>query len=338
MPKAPKAPSTPVGQQLRTTLSNVRTLPLWRRRIPPAIFIGIVALLVALVIGGVAAMRAGQPEINPPDPKVEARVKREKQLREDTTTLLQQRRFAEAHAKLTELQRLAPGSPFVQRTMQQLNAIRQQEDIGKQQQAAAQAKFDEGLVLFNDKKYTDAIVRFQEAVTLNPTATNFADSLKLAQSEEQRELTERAARKQQQQRPRVTQTTTTASGETATVAPTATQAPPQSSTTQLTTVFNHPFVDGHIVVRAGSDIVLNERLFDEKPARFLRRASKTPRVINSTKEFPAKNADVQIWVTVPALGIQEHHVMTAFRFEPSGQHRLVVRYDAASKKFSYELN
>jgi serine/threonine protein kinase/outer membrane protein assembly factor BamD (BamD/ComL family) len=333
--KAPKGPATPVGQQLRTTLTNVRTLPLWRRRIPPAIFIGIVALLVALVIGGVAAMRAGQPEINPPDPKVELRVKREKQLREEATALLQQKRFAEAHAKLAELQRLAPGSPFVQRTMQQLNAIRQQEDIGKQQQAAAQAKFDEGLALYNEKKYTDAIVRFTEASNLNPTAPNFAEYLKLAQTEEQRELAERTARKQQQ-RPRVA--TTTAPGETATTVPTATQAPPQSSTTQLTTLFNHPFVDGHIVVRAGSDIVVNERLYDDKPARFLRRATKTPRIISSTKEFPAKNADVQIWVTVPALNIQEHHVVTAFRFEPSGQHRLVVRYDPASKKFSYELN
>jgi hypothetical protein len=97
-------------------------------------------------------------------------------------------------------------------------------------------------------------------------------------------------------------------------------------------------MDGRIMVRAGSDLVANERLYDEKPARFLRRASKTARPINVTREFPAKNADVNIWVTVPALGIQEHHLMTAVRFEPGGHHRLTVRYDAAAKKFSYELN
>ena len=117
---------------------------------------------------------------------------------------------------------------------------------------------------------------------------------------------------------------------------TATAAQP--STTQLTTVFSHPFIDGRIVVRAGSDTVANERLFDEKPARFLRRASKTPRPVNVTNQFPAKNADVTIWVTVPAQGIQEHHVMPSVRFNPGGQHRLIVRYDAATKKFSYELN
>jgi hypothetical protein len=92
------------------------------------------------------------------------------------------------------------------------------------------------------------------------------------------------------------------------------------------------------MVRAGADLVANERLYDEKPARFLRRATKTPRAINVTNQFPAKNADVSIWVTVPALSIQEHHVMTAVRFEPGGQHRLTVRYDPAAKKFSYELN
>jgi serine/threonine protein kinase len=334
----PKMPKTPVAQQFRTTLTNVRALPLWRRRISPAIFIGIVAVLVALLIGGVATMRARQPESAPRNLKLETQMERQKRLREEGSVLLQQGRVAEAHAKFAELQRLAPASPFVQRTMQQLNAIRQQEDIGKQQLAQAQAKFDEGMTLFNAKKYTDAIVRFQESFNLNPNATNTVEYLKLAQDEEQKELAARAARKQQQQQRSQVATATTAPRDSAGPAPTATQAPAQSSTTQLTTVFNHPFVDGHIVVRAGSDIVVNERLYDEKPARFLRRASKTPRAISSTKEFPAKNADVQIWVTVPALNIQEHHVMTAFRFEPSGQHRLVVRYDAASKKFSYELN
>jgi hypothetical protein len=47
---------------------------------------------------------------------------------------------------------------------------------------------------------------------------------------------------------------------------------------------------------------------------------------------------VQIWVTVPALGIQEHHVLESVRFQPGGAHRLIVRYNAASKQFTYELN
>ena len=57
-----------------------------------------------------------------------------------------------------------------------------------------------------------------------------------------------------------------------------------------------------------------------------------------TRDFPAKNADVQIWVTVPSAQIQEHHTITAVRFEPGGNHRLTVRYDAAGKRFTYELN
>jgi serine/threonine protein kinase/tetratricopeptide (TPR) repeat protein len=336
-PAAPRAPRPPVSQQLRTTLTNVRSAPLWRRRIAPPLFIGIVALLVALLIGAVAAVRSTQTTVPQVDTRAEAQRAREKQLREEGTALLRQGRVSDAYAKFEELQRLAPRSPFVQRTMTQLNAIRQKEEIGKQQLAQADAKFQEGLTLFNEKKYPDAILRFQEAYALNPNATNTADYLKLAQQEEEKLQAARTARK-----PARGAQGTAIAGATQTAGPlggsgTTTQAP-QQSTTQLTTVFAHPFIDGRIVVRAGGDIVANERLFDEKPARFLRRATKTPRAISVTNQFAAKNADVQIWVTVPTQNIHEHHVMQAVRFEAGAQHRLVVHYDAAAKKFSYELN
>ena len=54
--------------------------------------------------------------------------------------------------------------------------------------------------------------------------------------------------------------------------------------------------------------------------------------------LPAKNADVQVWITVPSLKIQEHHNMSGVRFEPGSSHRLTVNYNAASKTFSYVLN
>ena len=110
------------------------------------------------------------------------------------------------------------------------------------------------------------------------------------------------------------------------------------STTQFTTVFTHPFTDGRIIVRAGGDIVANEQLFDEKPAPLPPPRVARPRPINVTHQFPAKNADVQIWVTVPAQNIQEHHVHAGRALRGRRQHRLIVRYDAAAKKFSYELN
>ena len=49
---------------------------------------------------------------------------------------------------------------------------------------------------------------------------------------------------------------------------------------------------------------------------------------------PAKNAEVQVWVTAPDEKIQEHKVLPAFRFEPGSEHRLVVRYNAAGELVS----
>jgi tetratricopeptide (TPR) repeat protein len=242
---------------------------------------------------------------------------------------MQQQKYSEAYATFQELQRLAPESPYVNGTLARLNAIRQQEEIGKQQQMQAQAKFDEGLVLFQKKQFADAGARFREAQTLNPGNAQAAEYVKLAQQEEQKALA------------KLRKTATKAPATTTAVATDTTASAPAPVTTsasaQLTTVFAHPFTDGRIVVRLGGDIVANERLYDERPARFLRRASRAARPINVTREFPAKNADVQVWVTVPAAQIQEHRTLPAKRFEPGSQHRLVVRYDAASKNFTYEL-
>jgi predicted Ser/Thr protein kinase/tetratricopeptide (TPR) repeat protein len=334
-----RAPAVPLSQQFRTTLTNVRALPLWRSRIAPPIFIGIVALLVAGVFGIVAVGKIIDSKTPWPTMTLDEREMRANQLRREGNALLVANRIPEAYAKFEELQRLVPKSPYAQQKLAQLNAMRQQEELSKQQIAQAQLKFQEGVALYNDKKYVDALARFQESLAINPADTNTIEYIRLSQEQEAQRLAARTARRtaaQQQQEQQKAAATLTSRDTAGTSGTTATAA--QSSTTQLTTVFSHPFIDGRIVVRAGSDTVANERLYDEKPARFLRRASKTPRPISVTNQFPAKNADVTIWVTVPAQGIQEHHVMPSVRFNPGGQHRLIVRYDAASKKFSYELN
>jgi tetratricopeptide (TPR) repeat protein len=315
-PKAPRAPSGPV----------------LRRRIAPPLFIGIVALLVLGLIAAVAGIRSRSAAVPKVDTAIEAQRAKERRLREEGNILLRQGRVSDAYAKFDELQKLNPKSPYVATTMEKLNAMRQQEAVGKQQLAAADVKFQEGMALFNDKKYADAIARFEEALALNPNAVQTSDALKLAQAENDKA---QAARQARQQRNRTTPTATEAAQQTTAAATTATVS---SEPVQITTSFAHPFTDGRIVVRIGGDIVANEQLFTERPARFLRRASRAPRPVSVTHSFPSKNADVQVWVTVPAENVQEHHTMTAIRFEPGSSHRLTVRYDAAGKKFSYELN
>jgi predicted Ser/Thr protein kinase/tetratricopeptide (TPR) repeat protein len=330
-----RPPGVPVSQQLRRTLTNVRTMPLWRASISPPLFIGIVALLVFGVFGIVAAGRIIDSKTAWPPMTLDAQAMRERQVRHDANALLVANRIPEAYAKFEELQRMAPKSPYAQKTLMRLNAMRQQEELSKQQIAQAQLKFQEGVALYNEKKYAEAIVRLEESLAINPNDTNTAEYIRLAQQQEDARVAARNARRNATTTPQTASTNVATTRENA--GTTSTTAP-ATSTSQLTTVFSHPFVDGRIVVRAGGDIVANERLYDEKPARFLRRASKTPRPINITNSFPAKNADVNIWVTVPAQNIQEHHVLSNVRFEAGAQHRLVVTYDAAAKKFSYVLN
>jgi serine/threonine protein kinase len=329
-------PRPPVSQQLRRTITNVRTSPLWRRHIPPAVFFGIAALLVAGVFGIVVTARTIDGKVPEPQMSLDAKLVRAKQLRREGNAMLVANQVPQAYARFQELQKLTPQSPYVQKTMAQLHAIRQQEELSNQQRAQAQLKFQEGLKLYEEKKWVEAIALFNEGLAIDPNDTNAIEYVKLAQQQEEQRLAARAARRAAQQQ----QTTTVADTTTAreTTGPATQTTAQQSGPTALTTIFTHPFADGRIVVRAGGDIVTNAALFEERPARLFRRATKTPRAVNVTHQFPAKNADVQIWVTVPAQNIQEHHVLPAFRFEPGGQHRLVVRYDAASKKFSYELH
>ncbi len=329
-------PKQPIAGQFRNTLSNVRTLPLWRRRIAPPLFLGIVVLLVAALIGGVATIRSKHPDIPPVDTTAEKRGAQERKLREEANALLRQGRVTEAYARYQQLLKLSPGSPYVIAMMQRLNAIRAQEAVSKQQRDQSQQKFQEGMALFNDKKYPQAIQLFQEAFSINPSSNEAAEYLKLAQQEQQKAD---AARSNRNRPPNQQRGTTTPIG--GTVAETGTTGTTQTvaaSPASLTTVFTHPFTDGHVVVRIGADIVVNEKIFDEKPARLFRRASRVPRPVNVTSSLPAKNADVQIWVTAPQQNVQEHHVMTAVRFDAGSSHRLTIRYDEASKKFSYELN
>ena len=323
---APRAPRAPIAQQVRRTLTNVRVMPLWRRRVPPVLFIAIVGVLVAALLGGIALIQLRQPDLPQTDRALAAKIEQQRRLREEANALMRQGNTAGAHAKLQELQRIAPQSPFVLATLQKLNAILQQEEVSKQQAEQARTKLDQGLALLDQKKYDEAIVLLQQAFELNPNEERTAAGLQRAQREKQAAMAARGGARQPPV-PAAATATTTPAGE-------ATPAGPAT----LATVFSHPFTSGRIVVRVGTDIVANELLFTERPGRLFRRATQIPRAITIANTFPPKNADVQIWVTVPNQQIQEHHVIDARRFEAGGEYRLVVRYDPAGKTFSYDLN
>jgi hypothetical protein len=330
-------PRPPVTQQLRKTLTNVRALPLWKRHIPPAIFYGIVALLAVALIGVVVGLKVQQPTV-PDINRAEVQLRaRQRQLRLQGEMQLRQGRVADAYTTYTELQRTAPKSPFVANVLQKLNAIRKQEEISKQQLATARQKYEQGVLLLNEKKYPEAIVLLQESFSINPNSIEAGEALKLAQLEQQKAEQARLLARQQRQASRQQQQQQAPRTDTA-AAGTTTQAPVAAEPAQLTTVFQHPFTDGRILVRVGGEIVANEQLFSERRRRVIGTLARQPRPIGVTGNFPARSADVEVLVTVPAAGVNERHTFPGARFDPGRSYRLVVRYNPTTKAFKYELN
>src|SRR5438270_481597 len=115
------------------------------RQIHPAPFLGIVAACF-LALGAIAIPRkAKAPKTRPVDTRAEQQHSRERLLRQQANTFLAQGRVNDAYAKYAELNKMAPNSPAVIAMMQKLNAVRAQQEIGRQQTANAQAKFNDGL-------------------------------------------------------------------------------------------------------------------------------------------------------------------------------------------------
>jgi serine/threonine protein kinase len=337
--RKPARPRVAPREILRKTLTGVRAFPLWRRRLPPAVVIGIFAVVALLMVGAVYSIKA---RFAPPakiDTRAEAQRARERQLRTEANELLRQGKVTDAHQKFEELNRLAPQSPYVIGLLEKLSHSMRQVESGKQKLVLARQKFDQGLAFYNEKRYSEAIPLLSESFSLDPNFEDSANYLKLAQQEEAREKA--AKLKAQQKLAQKTSSATTTAGPNGsrttrtTTAAAVPQLPPEpAAPTSLTVIVNHPFADGSITVKAGVDVVAREILWQE--TRFLKR--REPRKINVTNRLPAKNADLEIWVEVPSLKIKEYHVMQRQNFQAGVNHKLTVSFNPASKTFEYSLN
>jgi serine/threonine protein kinase len=330
-PKAPKAPGPPIWKH-----------PILTTRIEPILFIAISCVLLAILAVAMLVMRAKQVPVPAVDTRAEAKVAKEKRLREEGNQLLRAGRVNDAYARYAELLKLAPHSPAINGVMLKLSQIRQQDETGKQQLAIAQQKFDQGVALYNQKKFVEAIPLFEESFHINPNSDATAQYLKLAQQEDERVKAERAAA-------RIARTTTTTTRQTQTAAPVASGMPhtttaahstqpaaqtASSAPASLTTIINSTVNDGTIIVHVGADEVARENLWYER--RVIH--THAPRQVNVTKEFPAKNADLDFWVVIPSLSVSEHRKLTAQKFEPGVSRKLIVTFDPKSKKVDFQFN
>lgn len=330
-PAVPAAKARPSAVQ--KTLSNVRANPLWYRAIPPAIFFGIIALLLAGLLGAVASIRKATLPAPAFDAALEKKVQREHQLRIAANEALKSGRVNDAYDRLSELQKLAPRSPYAARLLDKLSLLRHQDELTKQQLGLAKQKFDEGLVFFNNKQYQEAIPLFQDSFHINPDFIEAGNYLRLAQQEEDKLTQAKMRAKQAAARGPVTRPTQTATiPHTAT---TATQAPAPMTPAQLTTTFISPAADGDIIVRVGSQVAVRENLWmDSGRLMFKRRVVKP---VNVTRELTPANTDIEVWINIPTLQIKEYRSIRA-NFPAGSTHRLAVTFDAKTRRFDYQLN
>jgi len=315
--------------------------PIWKMRIEPVLFIAIPCILLAILAVAMLVMRSKQVAVPAVDTRAEAKVAKEKRLREEGNQLLRAGRVNDAYQRYAELLKLDPHSPAINGLMQKLSQIRQQDEVGKQQLAIAQQKFDQGLALYNQKKFAEAIPLFDESFHLNPNSDATAQYLKLAQQEDERVKAERAAARAARTTPQPRQTQTvipvaSTTSRTTTNAAHSPQpaAPASTAPASLTTIMNSTVNDGLIIVRVGADEVARESLWYER--RVIH--THAPRQVNVTKEFPAKNADLDFWVSIPSLNVSEHRKLAAQKFEPGANRKLIVTFDPKSKKVDYQFN
>ncbi|MGA8807293.1 MAG: protein kinase [Thermoanaerobaculia bacterium] len=325
--KAAKTPSKPIWK------------PLLMARIHPIVFIAVPCILLATLGIAMLVMNAKKVKVPAVDARAEARVAKERQLREEANRLLHEGRVPDSYDRYSQLLKLAPRSPAINEIVQKLSQIRTRDEAGKQQLAVAQQNFDQGLALYNTKKFAESIPFFETAFHINPNSDAAAQYLKLAQQEDERVKSERATARAARTStpPRQTQTAAAIATTSRSTTTTPHPGPPPitaTGTASIATVVNSTVNDGYIVVRAGSDEVAHENLWSER--RFIH--THVPRQVNVTKEFPAKNADLDVWVVIPSLAISDHKTMRAQNFEPGVNRKLVVNIDPKSKRVDYQFN
>ncbi|HEY0593843.1 MAG TPA: protein kinase, partial [Thermoanaerobaculia bacterium] len=179
-----------------------------KKRIPPAMFVAVIILLVlglAGAAGWIWSQRTTVPQI---DTKREDMVARQAELRRQGQELLRQGNVEGAYRKFVELQRLAPNSPGVSRSLQQLEQIRGEQASLQERRRQAQEKFAEAKKLYDAKQFAKAIPLFEEAFNLDPSIADAVSFMTMSREQlalRQMRDAERLAAAQVEQAPAVVQ-------------------------------------------------------------------------------------------------------------------------------------
>lgn len=316
------------GAGRRPVLELKQFLRPLQRPIPTAVFLGVIlALLVSLVITGIVIDRQKVP-LPDVDEKREALVARQRTLRTDADVLLRQGDIEGAYKKYQELRQIAPNSPTIRNILIRLDQIRVDQLSYQQRMSQAKATYEKGMQLYDQKNYAGAIPLFEEAFHLNPTMTEAVNFLRMTR--EQLALQDMKSNAGGSQSRSKGARTGTSSGKRA-----SQEAPADPTPASLVTIFESPVNSGYVLVKANGDSLVYENLWEERKSGLLRR--KIPRSIHVTKQVKPGVVDIEVWVVIPSMNLQEHRQLQD-TFAPGAQRTLTVTLDKSKKRVVVTLS
>lgn len=325
-PDAEEVDAAPVKESTAKSKPLAPATPaVLRKRIPAPLFLGVVAVLLIAFAVSALAISNQKVAVPPVDAKREALVARQRALRMEAAEFIRQGNVEGAYQKYSELRGIAPSSPAIASILGKLDQIRSDQMTTRQRLDQANAKLAEGKELYGRKQFEQAIPAFEEAFHLNPNLEDAVNYLRMT-----REQIQLKRMKSGEQVAQVRGGILTQRGPT--ISDVVRQAESQPST--LITTFNSPVTDGYITVKANGQTILQENLWEDRRGVFRR---KTARRIQESRQVSSASTEIEVWVVVPSLGIQERRVLRQ-TFQPNGSHRLVVTLNPSTRRVDFQIS
>ncbi|HVT44034.1 MAG TPA: protein kinase [Thermoanaerobaculia bacterium] len=320
--RAPSAIARPAAAQLRQLITSKISAP---------VFFGIIAIILIPLTIGVIAIKQGEVPVPEVDEQRAAVVARQRLLRQQGTAHLRRGNVEAAYASFQELHKIAPKSPMVINVLGKLDEIRIQDMTQQQRLGQAKTIFDEGRLLYDERNYEDAIPLFEEAFHLDPNLNEAVNYLKMSREQlaVQARSTERA-----ETRAELARVTEQGSQSSAQPNGQTTSQPARQQPATLVTSFKGTVNDGYILVKVNGETIVYENL-SEEPKGFLRR--RVPRDIAKRSEVPSGRVEIEVWVVVQRLGIQEQRKLQE-TLQPGSVRSLIVTLDPGSKRLTLTLS
>ncbi|MBW3564604.1 MAG: protein kinase [Acidobacteria bacterium] len=294
--------------------------PVFREKIPPALFWSIVAGILAAIAITVGAITLQRVDVPPVDTARENLVQKQRKLQTEAEELLRGGNVDGAWEKYFELRQLAPNSREVAKRLRDLETIRATRLSYEQRLSQARIEFESGREFYESGDYAKAIPHFEAAFSLDPEMAAAVNYLQLTQ--------DRLNRQVEQARNR--------------------EAPPPSGSAvgsgsangtegqaTLLTLFNSPVSDGYLVVSVDGETIVHENLYTESWG-FLKRRS--PREVAAYAQVDRRIREIEVWIVVESMGIQERRSIEPPTLAAGEVHRLIISFDPGTRRMDVELS